>query len=276
MTKKIHQWQLNFHNNWKYYGIKLLFFIFGFYLFTLGIAVTSPTDVGGSNLNITGFSLISLFNQLESSGRLSAENVGKYPFVLLFIYLGTLIVSAIFTTIWIAQDYKVNKNKKLWFKLLILIISDTVMMFAISEMINVHWFYISINGIKSLNFSLRSWIFMLGFLSFCLGLSMWVYAGFLLGPYNSICKSFMKMTNMSFKYSRILMDILILLPGIILIFFFNASVQTKINYFTTYFNYGTICFIIVAGPLAHLFLEKIWHKIPIPKKIIKIQTFKNT
>lgn len=266
MAKKIKLWKKEWEKNWKFYLLKFAFFICGFYLFTLGIAVTSPTDVGGSNLNITGFSIISLIHGIGNDGRLTAENVEKYPFILMFIYIGILVVSAIFTIVWISRDYQANKNPKIWYKLLILIVSDTVMMFALSQMINLHWLYISIAEIKKLDFSLRSWVFILGFLSFSLGLSMWVYAGFLLGPYNSICKSFMKMTNISYKYARILMDILILLPGVILIFFFNTSWETKANYFTTYFNYGTIAFIIIAGPLAHLFLEKAWKKIPISKK----------
>lgn len=257
----------NCQRHWRLYLIKGTFFIIGVYLFTLGIAVTSPTDVGGSNLNITGFSIISLFHQLQDNGRLTPENLGRYPFVLLFVYLGILIISVFFTVIWIARDYQVNKNKKIWYKLLVLIISDGVMMFVLSYMIDLHWLYISKSNIKDLDFSLRSWVFILGFLAFCLGLSMWVYAGFLLGPYNSICKSFMHLTNMPYKYARILMDVLILVPGLIMILFFNNSWETKFNFFTTYFNFGTIGFIFVAGPLAHLLLENLWDKIPLSKKL---------
>lgn len=241
-------------NNRRKYLIRLICLILGFYLFSLSIALYAVTNVGASQVDFTNFAILGIFDKWTNKDSGLVE-LSQYKIALTSLYLFLMILSAIFLSVSILKKYKVEKNKKLWIELVVLIVLDLIVIFTMPYLINAQiamfgkigyneWMFNS-----STQYQFRTIFFLIAYALYILGLTFWVHSGWLISPYNSINNSFMKMTKLPFNTSRVLMDILIFLPGVIILLVNPVSWSIKGQFLLNYLNIGTIMFVFATGPL---------------------------
>src|SRR5699024_1772326 len=106
-------------------------------MFSLGIAFYVPTAVGGSHIDFFVFNILALFNNFieankENMGKISDKARSYYGLTLFGVYVFLLLISCIITLIICIRDYKINKDKKVFFRILILIVLDLITNFSAS------------------------------------------------------------------------------------------------------------------------------------------------
>lgn len=249
----------NISKNKKQYLIRSFCLLVGLYIFSLSIALYVPTAVGASHVDFTNFSILTLFkdwakgtDQKEIPGLVSPTN---YKLALMSLYGFLLVVSVIFLTVSIIKEYKVTKNKKLWLQLIPLIVFDVLINVGLSYVIDgqilmldkigyLNWMFNS-----STAYQFRTIFFLIAFILYIVGLTFWIHSGWLLGSYNSINTNFMRLTKLPFNVSRVLMDVLIIIPGVIMFLVNPISWDIKVKFLLNYVNIGTIGFLFLAGSL---------------------------
>ncbi|WP_338984029.1 SPE_1075/MLC_0560 family membrane protein [Spiroplasma endosymbiont of Othius punctulatus] len=248
--------KLNFKNLWKYYLVKVAFLLLGLYLFTLGIAIYTPTSVGASHMDFSIFAIISTLHGVVGDN--SNVDLGYYPNLLTLYFVGILIGALIFGLIFSVKDWKENKNKMTWINLTIIILADLIIVFGLPQMVNMQWLYIPQDAIANINnASARNWIFIGAYSIYVFGVAFWVMSGILGGPYNTICTYLMKATGWKYNVARIVADLIITFPGFIFILANGLTWSQKGDFMLTYLNFGSICFVILTGPIVGLIIPKI-------------------
>ncbi|AGJ91107.1 SPE_1075/MLC_0560 family membrane protein [Mycoplasma putrefaciens] len=238
--------------NHKKYLIKLACLILGIYIFSLSIAVYAVTAVGASQVDFTNFAILGIFSKWDMSTGL--VNLDSYKWALFALYGSLLVLSAIFLSVSIFRKYKKNKDKKLWLELVVLIVLDLIIIFTMPFAIDGQIAMLGAIGyndwmIKTTVYQYRTIFFLIAYILYIVGLTFWVHSGWLISPYNSINTSFMKMTNLPFNTSRVLMDLLIFLPGLILLLVNPVAWELKGKFLLNYLNIGTIIFVFATGPI---------------------------
>ncbi|ADR24237.1 putative membrane protein [Mycoplasma leachii PG50] len=244
--------------NKKQYLIRLGCLLIGLYLFSLSIALYVPTAVGASQVDFTNFSILALFkdwakvNEKTVEGLVAATN---YKLALMSLYGFLLLVSVVFLVLSIIREYKITKDKKLWLQLIPLIVLDVIINVGLSYVIDGQIEMLKVIGYldwlfnQSTAYQFRTIFFTIAFVLYIVGLTFWIHSGWLLGSYNSINTNFMRLTKLPFNVSRVLMDVLIIIPGVIMLLVNPISWDIKAKFLLNYVNIGTIGFLFLAGPM---------------------------
>ncbi|WFQ93168.1 hypothetical protein MFERI15181_00053 [Mycoplasma feriruminatoris] len=243
--------------NKKQYLIRLGCLLIGLYLFSLSIALYVPTAVGASHVDFTNFSILALFKDwIKVDGKTVEGTIDptNYKSALLSLYAFLLFVSIVFLTISIIREYRVTKDKKLWLQLIPLIVLDMIINVGLSYVIEGQiQMLVKIGYMELMNntppYQYRTIFFTVAFVLYIAGLTFWIHSGWLLGSYNSINTNFMRLTKLPFNVSRVLMDVLIIVPGVIMFLVNPISWDIKAKFLLNYVNIGTIGFLFLAGPL---------------------------
>lgn len=249
---------------WKNLTIRFIIYIFGVYLFGLGIAIYLNTQVGASQIDITNFAFIALIKGIASDG--SLNSLGIYPTVLLVFYLIMLffVVSLRFTNA--AINYKKNKDKKIFLTALFHSILDLIPTFMWAYFVDLSELYIPVNAIGNLPILAKTWIYMAGFLIYCAGIAITVFANMLYGPYNGLSQELYILTKWNYKLCRIIMDVILMTIGIITMVITPLfSWHAKGEWFGKYFGFGTIFMAFISGPVIGTMLHTIKKYIKIPQ-----------
>ncbi|AGR41023.1 SPE_1075/MLC_0560 family membrane protein [Spiroplasma taiwanense] len=191
----------------------------------------------------------------------SVSNGIYYEIVLVIYFFIISIISIIFLII---SKSKRNQfctgNSKIKLQIFFIFLSDIVIVFLEPLFLMMHEkLYIThefVKEIKKQSYQIKLWIFISGFLLTALGDAIWIKTNIFLGPYNSIVPNFQKMTKWNYISSRISIDIIILIPGILIsLSITSINWDLKSKFFLDYLNVGTIFFIICFGPVVH-FIQK--------------------
>ncbi|WP_031542529.1 SPE_1075/MLC_0560 family membrane protein [Mesoplasma photuris] len=246
---------------------KILLFLLGTYLFTLGLSLYLPTAFGVMHLDFTIYSLLMWFKGVEIDGTLTPEiSNGIYHWLILGILFFILAIISTGFLIWsyAKQGKEVLRKKEVKKIIFWSFISDFAIVLMEPAFLLLHEHTIVTHevasAIKEMPEQFRILILLGGFLLNALGDAIWISSKICLGPYNSICSNFQKATNWNYTPSRIMLDCLILLPGILFVIIQPGVWQIKGDFFLNYLNIGTIMFVFAFGPIVHLF-EKYINKL---------------
>ncbi|AOX43887.1 hypothetical protein S100390_v1c05480 [Spiroplasma sp. NBRC 100390] len=259
--------------NWKRWGLKIFFFLLGLYIFTFGLSLYLPTAVGVMHLDFTIYAVLMVWKGIYPDGTLDTTvSNGTVHWLVLGIYFAILMLfSFSFATIGAYRKYQITKEKKEFNLLWTVLIMDLIIVFLEPFMLQFHELYLTptiANKIKNSPYTIRMWIFLAGFLLNAIGDAIWLKSNLFLGPYNSICINFQKMSNWKFVNARIFLDFCIILPGIIITLSTNTiSWDLKGKFFLNYVNLGTIAFIFAFGPIVHLLLNQFDKWLPHKNKL---------
>ncbi|WP_368486752.1 SPE_1075/MLC_0560 family membrane protein [Spiroplasma sp. DGKH1] len=244
--------------SWKKISIKIFLFLIGLYLFTIGLSIYLPTAVGVMHLDFTIYSVLMVWKGIYADGTLDTTvSNGTVHWIVLGCYFFILMLFSIgFASVSAYRKYQVTKNKYefniLWWVLMM----DLVIVLLEPFMLQLHELYITpelANKIKNSDYTIRMWIFFGGFLLNALGDAIWLKSNIFLGPYNSICFNFQKMSKWKYINARIFLDFCILIPGVIITLTTTTiSWDLKEKFFLNYINLGTVAFIFAFGPIVHL------------------------
>lgn len=260
--------------NFRVLIIKTALLIAGMMVMALGIALYIPTGLGKSQVDFTVFTFIYVFRGkfVDDNSAMQANGAGMpYSTMLTWFYVMTLLVSGIMGLVATLNNYKKNKVKAVWIGLATIVATDLAITFIFPYMVNffsvssgsggvfgiqaklTSWFatFDSANG-ESSSAGIRSWMFVLAFIVFCLGIALWVKSTWAPGPYNSICTQFMALTKLNYTISRIVCDLIIVAPALVAIWIVPGESAT---YFFKNFAIATIAFVFVAGPFVSLMLK---------------------
>ncbi len=258
-TIQYQNWKLN----WKKILIKLLIYIIGVFLFGMGIALYLNTRVGASHIDITNFAFIAILKGLNSNGSLS--DLTSYATVLLIFYLCMLTVIVSLRATSAIINYKATHNKQIVISAVVNTILDLIPTFVWAYFVKLSELYIPVEKIGQINDTLiQTWIFIAGFLLYCFGITLTVFANLLFGPYNGLSYELHNLTKWNYKLCRVIVDFALMIVGIILILATTKfDWTTKEHWFSLYFGFGTIFMTFIAGPVIGTML--VW-----VKKVIKI------
>lgn len=261
-----------FKNNWKQIATRFIIYILGVYLFGMGIALYLNTQVGASHIDITNFAFIAILKGLKDDGSLSDLSI--YSTVLLIFYLAMLVVviSLRFTNAYL--NYRKNHDKIIFLKATINSVLDLIPTFVWAYFVQLNQLYIPVEQIGNLKVLARTWIFIGGFLLYCVGIALTVYANMLFGPYNGLSQELHLLTNWNYKLCRVLVDVILMLIGLITflatpLFDWNLKGQ----WLSLYFGFGTIFMTFIAGPVIGFMLHSMNKFIKIKYLLIKIFNF---
>ncbi|AXK50720.1 SPE_1075/MLC_0560 family membrane protein [Spiroplasma alleghenense] len=244
---------------WKILLSRFGIFVLGWFLFTLSIALYTPTSVGASQIDFTIFNFLGAFSDggIRPNGEIDLTSYSTY---LLLFYVIMMVITVIMGSINVAIDYKKNRNVQKIYWYILFVIGDIISLFIIPLGVKMQMLYIdesmfagySENAVKILRFV----VFISAFLIYCLSIALMVYCGIMPGVYNSIAEEFRKLTKMSYQASRILWDFLLIVPGLILLIFINWSSDLKLAFLGNYLYFGTVFFIFLTGPLVGVLLKQ--------------------
>ncbi|QHX35805.1 hypothetical protein STIUS_v1c02500 [Spiroplasma sp. TIUS-1] len=249
--------------NKRNYFFKLIALILGMYLFSIGITISANTAVGVSMIDITILGSIFHSHGLADtsngvvSGTINTVDT-PYELYVAYIYIGMSIVSLCFMSVWVYKSYKKTGNKMLFVQMLLSVICDIIVIFAIPLLIKMNYLYMNPDGIRESASTIRAYLFLIAFICYSLGIALWVYSGFLPGPYNSICTNFIKMfEGMSYSFGRTIMNILIFIPGVLIILLDGATGhrtwQEVLDFTLVNISFGSVFLILILGPMVTWF-----------------------
>ncbi|AHI53629.1 transmembrane protein [Spiroplasma sabaudiense Ar-1343] len=245
---------------WKILLYRFGIFVVGWYLFTLAIALYTPTMVGASQIDFTIFAFLGVFSNSKIDGAGSITNaLGQYSTYLLLMYVVMMVITVIMGAINTALDFKKNKNVEKIYWYILFVIGDIISLFIIPLGVQMQFLYIT-DAIyanlseKAANY-LRIWIFVIAFLTYCISIALMVYCSIMPGVYNSIAEESRKLTKMSYQASRVLWDFLLIVPGVLILIIVNWDATIKLNFLINYLSFGTIFFIFLTGPIVNQILK---------------------
>ncbi|AHI53372.1 SPE_1075/MLC_0560 family membrane protein [Spiroplasma culicicola] len=264
------QMKENVKLRWRSLLVRFFLFIFGFAISTLGIAFYTTTKIGASQMDFTIYVISAMIDGYDmSNGSMTSEVIqGIYILIYNLILALFVILSIAFSLPKIIKDLK-EKNSVSTIQMTINLICDIIIVFLAPLLMQLYLKQVvAVEQIMSESTSqnIRNLIFIGGFVMFCIGVAMWVHANMSLGPYNSYASSFQNLTGLNYAISRVLMDLLIFVPGLILFPFIPGDWNQKTQFLLTNLGIGTIAFTFLTGPFVNLIikgLKKIfdWDKI---------------
>ncbi|AGR41649.1 SPE_1075/MLC_0560 family membrane protein [Spiroplasma taiwanense] len=240
--------------------VKILLFLLGFILSTLGIAMYISSTIGASQIDWTLYNISSIIGKYNFETGTMSDEVLKSTYILALniLYIIMVFFSFIFALSPTIKEYKKIRKNEIWFNLLIIIISDIIIAFLTPLLLNFYFKNVIIlDKIMSdkITQEIRNWIFIAGFTIFCFGIALWVHSGIIMGPFNNICYQLMRLTNMNYLKSRVIIDFCIFFPGIVFWFFIPGNWNQRLLFLTKNFGIGTIAFTFIAGPYINMFLN---------------------
>lgn len=260
--------------NWRILLIKGTLLFFGLFIMALGISLYLPTGIGLSDVDFTVYTFIYVWR----GEIMPSTDIGPYySTVLMFFFISVSLLTLIFGSISAGIQYKKWKDKRAWNSVIIFLITDIIIIFTFPQIVNffllpwgeggvVGFLYILSDWFESLsgepntpltvqNAGIRGWMFVLAFIIFCLGVSLWAKSTWAPGPYNSVCAAFMKMTNLNYQTSRILCNVIIITPGAIAIWFLSSGDRTPAQAFFDNFGIATMAFVFISGPIINFIIK---------------------
>lgn len=269
---------LNKRNNF----FKLITLILGMYIFSIGIILTANTASGVSMIDVTVLAglfhsegLIDTTNPEWNNvqpGTVFAGEGSPYELYVAFIYIGMSVVSITFMAIWVSKEYKKSGDKTLFIFMGLSIVGDIIVILAVPYLIKMNLLYIDVDGITNAKASIRAYLFLVGFASYALGIAFWVYSGFLPGPYNNIATNFLKLCEgKSYTYGRTMMNILIFIPGILVLLIDgiigHRTWNEVLDFILVNISFGTVFLILLLGPQVTVFKKLITKVLPMKPHI---------
>ncbi|WP_338972386.1 SPE_1075/MLC_0560 family membrane protein [Spiroplasma endosymbiont of Panorpa germanica] len=252
--------QILIKTEWKILLSRFGIFILGWFLFTLSIALYTPTSVGASQIDFTIFNFLGAFSKggINPDGTIDLASYSSY---LLIFYSIMMVITVVMGSINVTLDYKKNKNVQKIYWYILFVIGDIISLFIIPLGVQIQMLYI--NGsmfegqTQNIEKILRFIVFIAAFLIYCVAIALMVYCGIMPGVYNSIAEEFRKLTKMSYQASRIIWDFLLIVPGVILLIAISWDADLKLAFLGNYLYFGTILFIFITGPLVGFMLKKL-------------------
>ncbi|WHQ37475.1 SPE_1075/MLC_0560 family membrane protein [Spiroplasma sp. SV19] len=266
-NKMKQQWQ----QLWHIFLLQGFLFFVGIYLTSLGIAIYAPTSTGASQIDFTIFALLALMYGNYANGHLQDTVLTAHYALALWMYFLILVFfTIIFMLIVNIKAYRNTKDRQIWVKFTIMILGDLVLAWLLPLLIHFNWQYI-ISAVRIQQWAessggIAAWLFLGGFSLYCLGLAIWIYSKTWYGPYNHICEAFIKLTKLKYPVARILLDVMMVIPGFIFWVFLPLN-NDKWNFLFTNFSFGTMAFIFISGPYVNVFKK-------ILAKFLKIDLWK--
>ncbi|WP_425379630.1 SPE_1075/MLC_0560 family membrane protein [Spiroplasma endosymbiont of Stenodema calcarata] len=251
-TKIKWQWQ----HLWHIFLLQGFLVFIGIYLTSLGIAIYAPTSTGASQIDFTVFALLALMYGNYGNGHLhDTVLTAHYAVVLWLYYLVLILFTIIFMLITNIKAYQKTKDREIWVKFGIMIIGDLFLAWLLPLLIHFNWKYIiSADAIQQWAESsggIAAWLFLGGFSLYCIGIAIWIFSKTLYGPYNDICEAFIKLTKLKYPVARILLDVMMVIPGFIFWLFLPLN-NDKWNFLFTNFSFGTVAFVFISGPYVNV------------------------
>ncbi|AHI52387.1 SPE_1075/MLC_0560 family membrane protein [Spiroplasma culicicola] len=243
--------------DWRVLLVKASLLIAGMFIMALGIRLYIPTGIGKSQVDFTIFTLIGL--KLGNGDVTSAAAYDSYSGMLLYFYLVIALISASMSLVNSIKKYREAKDKGIWVNFSFKIMADIFVSLMLPLIVLMFQKIINedsiVNLIKSdststdVNPGKASWFFALAFLIYALGIALWVKSGWILGPYNSICQEFITLTKIQYGTGRIIMDLLMAAPGLILFWIIPSGDVSTMDFLFTNFSIATMVFLFCTGPL---------------------------
>ncbi|AOG60005.1 hypothetical protein SHELI_v1c00500 [Spiroplasma helicoides] len=251
--------------NYRVVILKLFLLISGMFLMALGIRLYIPTQIGASQVDFSIYTMIGLKSGttgiFENNNQVLEQYYANF---LTYFYIGLTFIAAIFSTISTIKEFKSTKDKTIWINYTFKILFDVIITFLLPQIVNLFNDLISSNSILNLlrdDFSGQNspgkaaWFFLLAYIIYIVGICLWVKSTWALGPYNSICSEFVRLTKIKYGASRFICDILMILPGVL--FFGLITNGDKLSFFFTNFSIATMVFLFLTGPICNTLIKRL-------------------